>query len=138
MAPVRQLDGMWPLLLGSPMLRIQQSRVGQRVISTVIRRQGWLPMATVAFDTAQTRRTARAYPAGSTHRPFQGEPHEHRNRAVDRFDPDTDWRHSDVAAQQELGLRSQRRIGVGGNHPPRAAIDGKTVMRVDPALSSGA
>lgn len=52
------------------------------------------------------------------------------NHIVDYVDLDVDWGHPQLAAQQKLGLRTQRRIGLGGHHHHRAAVDGETVAKI--------
>src|SRR5664279_2201450 len=72
---------------------------------------------------------------------LQGEPHEPGHDPVDRSDPDADRRHSDLASQQELGLRAQWRVGLGCGRHRRAAAAGATLTCLSPSafrLVSGA
>src|SRR5258706_744632 len=54
--------------------------------------------------------------------------HELGNHTADCFDSDAAWRNSDLAAQQELGLRAQWRAGLGAGGHRRAAADGAAVV----------
>ena len=51
------------------------------------------------------------------------------NHFVDRIDPAARRRHSNLAAQQELGLLPKRRPGIGVDHYHRVAFDGTFVNR---------
>lgn len=59
---------------------------------------------------------------------LRGEPHELGNHTVDHFDSDVDRCHSELAAQQELGLWTQRRVGIGRDHHSDPALNGATVI----------
>jgi hypothetical protein len=53
--------------------------------------------------------------------------HEFGNHTVDRSDLDVVWRHPKLAAQQELGLWTQRRTGIAGHRPDCSVVDGATL-----------
>ena len=57
----------------------------------------------------------------------QGESHEPRNPTSHHSDPDAGGGYANLAAQQELGLRTQWRLGSGGGHHHCAAVDGASV-----------
>jgi len=59
---------------------------------------------------------------------LRGEPHELGNHTVDYFDSDVDRCHAELAAQQELGLWTQRRIGIGCDHHSDLARNGAAVI----------